>query len=125
METSKAILIELQGFLFEDDPEMPTTLKVNQKINVEALKLLLDMQEYIHLLGYYQIEERAAAALTSRIEDLGLHFDRLIFTEEEYEKIKIDALRMYHEQYDISCYIDEMENSPWKHFNSNLHRLKL
>lgn len=124
METSKAILIELRGFLFEDDPEMPTTLKVNQKVNKDALELLLDMQEYTHLLGYYQIEDRASVALTSRIEDFGLRFDRLIFTEEDYEKIKMDALRMYRNQYEISCYIDETENSPWKHFNSNLHHLK-
>lgn len=124
METSNAILVELKNFLFEDDQDLSSTLKVYQKLNQEALDLLKDMQKYSHLIAFYNIDLVALKALKERLELEGLVFDGLISTKPcAYNDAKLEMLHSLRNKYNISCYIDETENSPWK-ICTKLHRLK-
>lgn len=124
METSNAILVELKNFLFEDDQDLSPTLKVYQKLNQEALDLLKDMQKYSHLIAFYSIDLVALKALKERLKLEGLVFDRLISTKPcAYNDAKLEALYSLRNKYNISCYIDETENSPWE-ICTKLHRLK-
>lgn len=124
METSNAILVELKDFLFEDDEDLSPTLKVYQKINSEALDLLKDMQKYSHLIAFYDIDLVALKALKERLELEGLVFDRVISAKQcAYNDAKLETLHFLKNRYNISCYIDETENSPWE-ICTKLHRLK-
>jgi hypothetical protein len=124
METSKAILVELEKFLFNSEDYCTPTLSVHQKINQEAKELLLDMQEYTNIIGIYNSKGGTSEALKSRLESEGLKFARIISTSaSNYLEMKKIATWYYSDVYAISCYIDETEESPW-HRNKNLHRLK-
>jgi hypothetical protein len=123
-ETSDAILIELDGFLFDQDPNIPPTLKIHQSLNLEALELLQDTQEFSTLIGFCEIEPIATKALASRLEREGLNFAQIISVgAHDYLDAKARAPHVLRSMYNISCYIDETEDSPW-HQDKSLSRLK-
>jgi hypothetical protein len=124
METSNAVLIELDGFLFKKDPDEFGAQKVYQKINPETKELLADMQTYMKLIGFCKLNTQYTDALNSRLRSEGIQFDRLILAEQTYDKIKTEAPKILKSRYAISSYIDEIEDSPW-HTNPNIFRLKL
>lgn len=121
---SNAILIELQDFLFTSDEDIPATLRLHQKLNQEAKELLLDMQTYSHLIGFYNIDLVASTALESRLCLEGLKFDRLIITDADlYQETKKNIIPLLRKRYNISCYIDETPESVWEQCPT-IHRLK-
>lgn len=125
MASSSAILVELKGFLFEDEENFMTpSIMAWQKMDQEAKELLLETQEYSDLIGFYCCSPSVVDVIRTRLEKEGLKFSRMtVSTEHEYDKVKSHAVEFYRSKYDISCYIDETENSPWQSIK-NLHRLK-
>ena len=123
METSNATLIELNNFLFLNQEDF-TVLQIFQNINEEAKELLLDMQKYENLIGYYCMDPRAFKLFKERLQLEGLNFTELfIVGEETYDQIKVSSLPRLKEKYQITHYIDETEESPWQKI-PNLYRLK-
>lgn len=125
METSNAILVELEKFLCDLDPEEPPTLKVYQKLNPEALELLLELQEYAKLIFFYDIEPEAASAFETQLKEQGLIFERLLSakTPTSYQNLKSSMPKLLKLKYSISCYIDETDSTSWKS-QMKLSRLK-
>ena len=118
------IFVELENFLFENDEDVIPSLSVYQKLNPEAKELLLDMQEYSNIIGFYNSKNGTENAIKSRLQNEGLRFARMIASiSKNYKDIKKMATSYYRDIYSISCYIDETEESPW-HQIKNLHRLK-
>lgn len=124
--SKNAVLIELDGTLFNSEEEdVFGLLKVYQKIDPEAKELIQDMQTYMNLIGFYNIDHRFHSILEKRLKNEGLNFAQLIVIDgDHYQQVKNDAYFAFSGKYAISCYIDEKEKSPW-HTHPKISRLRM
>lgn len=126
MKNSSVVLIELEKFLFNTEKEFTTpTLKIFQEMNNENLELLRELQEYHPLIAFCSGESSSKKLLQRRFKSEDIDFQEIfILPEAQYWEIKKNMVYALGQRYNLSLYIDETENSPWKR-SLKLHRLKL
>lgn len=123
--SKNAVLIELDKSLFNSDEDDFGLLKIYQNLDQESVELLQEMQTYINLIGFYNVEHKFHSILEDRLKKADLNFAQLITAPDEcYLKVKSNAYNTFSGKYSISCYIDEKENSPW-HAHPKISRLRI